>query len=126
MGNISEARPLNEKKRIEIRREIERNLGNRMVLDRIRQGEYKLKTGEADPERTRTELYPEVQDVEGELEKVVREIDREEGLDLEDHDVSMHTKDLQRQMKSGRRRMQILVRQKQENKEEGKKKGWFF
>lgn len=110
-------------KLIEIQREIDRKMGNRMIIDKIRAGAYKLRTGEASVEESRGSFYAERYDEE--FKQMVKHVDEEEGLQLKENEVRNHAQNLQRQMSEGRRNLTFWVKEKgvaKKDKEDDEKK----
>ena len=107
---------------IEIQREIDRKLGNMMVIDKIRSGAYRLKTGEAELHEARDRFYSERFD--DEFQGIVEHVNQEEGLGLKDYQVRNHAQNLQRQMSEGRKTLSFWVREgeKQKGEEDAEKK----
>lgn len=116
MSTFGKQAPKGRRKYIEIKREIDRKMGNKMVLDRVRRGEYKLRTGEADLNERRTELYAD--QFEDEIQDVVEDINEREDLGFDERDVKNQAKSLHRQMKEGKERMQMLTKKKREEVED--------
>lgn len=121
-------------KLIEIQREIDRKMGNQMVINKVRSGAYRLRTGEADLNEARDRFYSEKHDEE--FRELVRHVDEEEGLGLEEYEVRNHASNLQRQMSEGRKSLSFWAREKKgepgnsederEDKKKDKKKLLFF
>ena len=97
-----------EDKLIEIQREIDRKMGNMMVIDKIRSGAYRLKTGEAEQHEMRDKFYSERFDEE--FKGIVEHVNEEEGLGLQDYQMRNHASNLQRQMSEGRKTLSFWVR----------------
>ena len=97
-------------KLIEIQREIDRKMGNQMIIDKIRSGAYRLKTGEAGEHELRDSFYAERFD-EG-FRDMVRHVDKEEKLGLDEYEVRNHAENLQRQMSEGRKSLSFWAREK--------------
>lgn len=107
-------------KLIEIQREIDRKMGNQMIMDKIRSGAYRLKTGEAREGELRDSFYSEKHDQE--FRQVVRNVDKEEGLGLEEYEVRNHAENLQRQASEGRKSLSFWVREKKGTEAKKEKK----
>jgi len=105
-----------EDKLIEIQREIDRKMGNMMVIDKIRSGAYRLKTGEAEQHEMRDKFYSERFD--DEFKGIVEHVNEEEGLGLQDYQMRNHASNLQRQMSEGRKTLSFWVR----GEDKGKKR----
>ncbi len=116
---------------IEIKRAVDRKLGNKMILDRIQHGEYKLMTGESNPGHGADGMYADK--VENEIKEMVEQINEEEKLDFSESDIRSKSKDLKRQVKEGRKDIRINTKDRDADKkgdvsdaDEKKKKRFLF
>ncbi|MEA1926445.1 MAG: hypothetical protein U9M90_04405 [Patescibacteria group bacterium] len=127
----SNLRYMNKKnKLIEIQREIDRKMGNEIILDKIRSGEYRLRTGEALALEDRPSFYSDRFDKE--FEDIVKYIDQNEKLDLNNREMKGHANELKLQMDEGRDKLTMRIKEKdgkeksgESGKEKKRKKSFF-
>ena len=90
---------------VEIQRRIEKFRGNQMVFNKIRQGAYRLHTGEADPNSYRDGMYSEK--FKNEIEEFIDRVDEDENLNLSDSEKRIKTRILKSQIDEGRNRLTL-------------------
>lgn len=105
---------------IEIQREIDRKMRNEVMLDKIKSGEYRLRTGEALVLEARAGFYSDKLDKE--FEDIIKHIDQNEKLDLNDREIKGHANELKRQMNEGRDKLTMRVKEKGQSEKNGKEK----
>lgn len=95
-------------KLIEIQRRIDRKMGNKVIFDKLRAGEYRLRTGEANLYEEKSSSYAEQLDKE--LGGIVDRIGEDEGMEFGENEANRHVELLQRQMDEGRKTLVMRVR----------------
>lgn len=97
-------------KTIEIQRKIERFKGNKMVFNKLRQGAYQMRTGEAGGIKERTSLYADQFD--DEIDEFVDRIDREEELRMNSAEKKHNARELRKQIHEGRSKLTLRFHEK--------------
>ncbi|MBT3355809.1 hypothetical protein HN784_04470 [bacterium] len=96
--------------KIEIQRKIDRYKGNKAVFNKIRQGAYQMRTGDADVEGERTGMYADK--LEEEIDKFIDRIDEEEDLKLSKLEKNKNARELRQQISEGRDKLTLRFHDK--------------
>lgn len=90
---------------VEIERKIERYKGNQMILNRLKQGAYQLRTGEADVNKKRESMYTDR--FGNEIDEFIDRIDKDEELELSGAEKRINARKLKDQLDEGKKNLTL-------------------